>query len=148
MTRKTRKRARSERLYDNHRYTAGEPLYRSRTRKRLPRGFLRRDRLDELDGHLRSPVARRIVHEPDDFDERRESKGSWRFPAPQEIPRQSVDILKSMQMVGQKYRPFCKKRKQRKEVLFALKVAGHKGRSPGRGGGYRRTIDSNYSCRS
>lgn len=41
---------------------------------------------------------------------------------------------------------FCVKRKQRREVLFARKVAGHFRRSPGRGGSYRRTQSSYYRC--
>lgn len=42
---------------------------------------------------------------------------------------------------------FCIQRKQRKEVLFAKGVAGkNKRRSPGRGGGYRRSAKSNYRC--
>lgn len=38
---------------------------------------------------------------------------------------------------------FCVRRKQRREVLFARKVAGRKGLG---GGGVRRTISSSWSC--
>lgn len=39
--------------------------------------------------------------------------------------------------------PFCVRRLQRKQVLFALKVAGRRGGSPGP---YRRRADSQWSC--
>lgn len=42
---------------------------------------------------------------------------------------------------------FCLKRKQRRQVLFARRVAGwRRKRSPGRGGSYRRTPNSAYRC--
>lgn len=41
----------------------------------------------------------------------------------------------------------CKRREERREVLFAVGTAGRgRRRSPGQGGSYRRTEDSNYSC--
>lgn len=41
----------------------------------------------------------------------------------------------------------CLSRKQRKEVLFALRVAGRGRRySPGRGGSYNRSTNSQYGC--
>lgn len=47
-------------------------------------------------------------------------------------------------------RRICPKRQERKQVLFALQVAGKSGSAPGRlrenGKRYRRTPDSNYSC--
>lgn len=46
-------------------------------------------------------------------------------------------------------RTICEKRAQRKEVLFKLGIAG-KGqrRSPGAGGRYRRSVGSEYTCRT
>lgn len=41
---------------------------------------------------------------------------------------------------------FCVSRKVRKGVLFARGVAGHRRRSPGAGGRYRRTADSQWRC--
>lgn len=38
---------------------------------------------------------------------------------------------------------FCVRRKQRREVLFSLRVAGRRGSAPGP---YRRTPDSYYTC--
>lgn len=40
---------------------------------------------------------------------------------------------------------FCQQRKERREVLFSLGVAGSR-RSPGRGGSYRRRPESFYRC--
>lgn len=40
----------------------------------------------------------------------------------------------------------CVRRSQRREVLFARRVAGRVGRSPGRGGGYSRNVHSQWSC--
>lgn len=44
------------------------------------------------------------------------------------------------------YQLFCVKRKVRRSVLFAKRVAGYKRRSPGSGGGYRRSITSQWRC--
>lgn len=42
---------------------------------------------------------------------------------------------------------YCVRRKIRKQVLFALGISGrHKRRSPGRGGSYNRSLESNYAC--
>lgn len=42
---------------------------------------------------------------------------------------------------------FCVRRKIRRQVLFSRKVAGfNRRRSPGRGGGYRRSQSSSWSC--
>lgn len=40
----------------------------------------------------------------------------------------------------------CLRRKIRREVLFAKNIGGHKHKSPGRGGSYRRSKNSNWSC--
>lgn len=40
----------------------------------------------------------------------------------------------------------CIKRRTRKEVLFAVGVAGRAGRSPGKGGTYRRDEESRLGC--
>lgn len=46
------------------------------------------------------------------------------------------------------YVTVCQKREDRRESLFALGVAGHgRRRSPGQGGSYRRTQDSNIVCK-
>lgn len=41
---------------------------------------------------------------------------------------------------------FCVARKMRKQVLFALGVAGRRGSAPGRGGRYWRSENSNWRC--
>lgn len=41
----------------------------------------------------------------------------------------------------------CSRRGERREVLFAARVAGYRGRSPGRGGSYKRTPESTQVCR-
>lgn len=40
---------------------------------------------------------------------------------------------------------FCQQRRERREVLFAKRVAGFR-RSPGRGGTYRRRAESQWRC--
>lgn len=40
----------------------------------------------------------------------------------------------------------CARRSVRRSVLFARDIAGRRARSPGRGGTYRRTERSNYTC--
>lgn len=40
---------------------------------------------------------------------------------------------------------FCQRRKERREILFAKRIAGRK-RSPGRGGTYHRNVMSQWSC--
>lgn len=40
----------------------------------------------------------------------------------------------------------CQTRATRRAVLFAAQIAGKKGRSPGKGGTYKRTPESNISC--
>lgn len=40
----------------------------------------------------------------------------------------------------------CQTRAVRQQVLFAKNIAGHKGKSPGKGGTYRRTETSNETC--
>lgn len=41
---------------------------------------------------------------------------------------------------------YCLQRSLRREVLFALGVAGRRGSAPGRGGRYKRSITSYYRC--
>lgn len=41
----------------------------------------------------------------------------------------------------------CSRRGERREVLFAGRIAGFRGRSPGRGGSYKRTPESTTVCR-
>lgn len=52
---------------------------------------------------------------------------------------QSVEVLRPRQV------SFCQSRAARREVLFARNVAGRRG--VGRGKPWRRTFESNYSCR-
>lgn len=46
-----------------------------------------------------------------------------------------------------KRQAFCISRLTRKQVLFAKQIAGHRKRSPGAGGHYKRTYLSSYTCR-
>lgn len=60
------------------------------------------------------------------------------------INNPSVDLFKNR---DRKQTSFCHKRKSRRQALFSLKIAGKgKRRSPGSGGTYNRTENSNYSC--
>lgn len=56
-----------------------------------------------------------------------------------------LNVLRVVRMAKPKRVLFCVRRKIRREVLFAFKVAS-KRRSPGRGGSYRRTVESNFRC--
>lgn len=48
--------------------------------------------------------------------------------------------------ISQSRKTVCESRYQRQQVLFAKQIAGHKGRSPGAGGTYKRTEESKVSC--
>lgn len=41
---------------------------------------------------------------------------------------------------------FCVQRKERRSALFAFGVAGRRGSAPGKGGKYRRRVESSYTC--
>lgn len=59
-------------------------------------------------------------------------------------PRQNFSELKKLQISAPSRALFCVRRKQRKEVLFALGRAGFRGSAPKKH--YRRTQDSQYRC--
>lgn len=55
-------------------------------------------------------------------------------------------ILRQLSYLNPERVLVCARRAVRREVLFALGIGGHRRRSPGRGGGYRRTEESNWRC--
>lgn len=67
--------------------------------------------------------------------------------SPLGVSRGILGVLKGLYLRSPWKVHFCVQRKQRKEVLFALRKVGFRGSSPGSGGGYRRGGDSSYSCR-
>lgn len=76
----------------------------------------------------------------------RESKAliAWRvLKQAKQAYRVLQDPLRRMPLTA----TLCKRRSERREYLFRIKVAGFgRRRSPGAGGSYRRTLDSSYSC--
>jgi len=131
-----------------HVFGTGEPLSSNGSRRRLPRPHL--TVLDQRP--LRSSYAAPGRVSPLRISQaapgvRREQR---RFPASQVIQRpllRSAPILPAKPSLPTRATDFCSRREARREVLFAQRVAGRKGRSPGRGGRYRRTAESYYRCR-
>lgn len=66
-------------------------------------------------------------------------------PAKRLSKRQQYKALSTLQIRAPRATLFCQQRRERKEVLFAKKIAGFK-RSPGRGGTYRRRPESQWRC--
>lgn len=70
-----------------------------------------------------------------------------RFPAPQVVsPRFKTNLAKLDSIPADPRYSFCARRARRRQVLFARQVAGRRGGSPGRGGRYRRSQNSQYGC--
>lgn len=93
-----------------------------------------------------APMARNRQPEVAYYDLRRTygRPGSQRqlpFPA----KRLGFSDLKKLRIKEPKVVLFCQQRRERREVLFAKKVAGYR-RSPGRGGTYRRRAESQWRC--
>lgn len=67
------------------------------------------------------------------------------LPAKRLSKRQQYKALATLQIRAPRATLFCQQRRERKEVLFAKKIAGFK-KSPGRGGSYRRRPESQWRC--
>lgn len=68
-----------------------------------------------------------------------------RSPLQAHLQRQSWKAFQVLQVQAPRRVVFCVRRKQRKEVLHALGIAGRRGLR-GRGGSYHRTENSNWAC--
>lgn len=64
---------------------------------------------------------------------------------PYQAPFRPMAKLGHLQIREPRVTLFCQQRRERREVLFAKKVAGFR-RSPGRGGTYRRRAESQWRC--
>lgn len=143
-----RRKRESPNVLSASQWPAGEPSYRSRLSTSLPRRLSALSRQLEAQGALRRllaalPIRRNAPIQQVQRIERlprqrifsdRQTIRSWRKSSPLQT------------VVSRARHDFCSKRQARREVLFAQRVAGRSGGSPGRRGGYRRSSSSSYSC--
>lgn len=131
-----------------------------------PRPIVHRSFLTELLSQLEEPysIARGMGSGEDPMEEaRRRAPLTWRAPRKRVVsgrPSQFriVRSPKSQRRIDESWREFnrlrlhpatrvCVSRAQRRSVLFAARVAGRRHSSPGRGGRYRRDVNSQWSCK-
>lgn len=132
---------------------SGDRTTRSSLPARLPRAFLTRLPLEEAQERAwrpvwaprrpllvstwsttRSPHLARPGQVLSPLRPRSESRG-----------RELRPPMYQLRMSAPSRSSFCHRRKERRQVLFAIRRAGYSGSAPGP---YRRTQDSQYSCRS
>lgn len=131
----------------------GEPRYSSN--RRLPPALRSVHRLLRLSSQLTDPVNYLLTRRV--FERKYRVRLERGMPRVERLPlSRSPHLRQPEQKIGHKYDPmrilqvqipqrvkFCVQRKVRRQVLFAQKVAGRSGGSPGP---YRRTENSNYKC--
>lgn len=153
MSRRTRREGRKRPRYDPVRtldryiFGPGEAdIYASNDS--LPRSHDRRppvilpDDVDPLRTIAVSPTAVRQFVSP---IEEKSRAARWSFTPVQTLKQYWREAHRPVVNEPENVR-FCVRRTQRREVLFAMRVAGRRGGSPGKRGKYRRSIESNYSC--
>lgn len=129
-------------------YRSGEEVSYPSNR-RLPRTHDRRPPVllsDDVDSNRTLTVFPTVVRQsslPGLLDRSRVTR--WAFTPIRTAKRVYRDLARPTPMYPETLK-FCIRRAMRREVLFARKVAGRFGRSPGKRGKYRRTLESNYSC--
>nr|UXQ88076.1 MAG: hypothetical protein [Microvirus sp.] len=93
----------------------------------------------------RSQSRTNTLHHPDSKTVQRR-RGIHRPLVPHRRNR-SRNALLSIPRLTPRTRTPCSKRAARKSVLFTKRLIGYSGSSPGRNHKYKRTVDSNYTCR-
>lgn len=88
-----------------------------------------------------APISARIFDAPRDTEISRRVTHGERLSRPQQFKALRLLEIKAPRRVL-----FCARRQVRKEVLFARKVAGRRGGSPGRRGRYLRNANSQWRC--
>lgn len=128
-----------------------KPIYRPRERP-SSNDQLRRDQLRRLEDRGRKERSRVGLPEAVALSRRVQRVPAVRTPhtpfLPNNPPAQSVTFERIREILADKgIRPnVCKARYERTQVLFAKGIAGARGKSPGKGGTYKRTPASTESC--
>jgi len=141
--------------YKKHRFEGSKHHRSSGQRPALPKDALRSPmRPSTFNGRRPSASTSLPRHKPGNLFRTIERKSTWSPPAsltPKTYqPSFSVGISPTKNKPQSQ--PFdahshCAKRKARRKVLFQIQIAGHnRRRSPGQGGTYHRTAESERPC--